>query len=294
MKKIKNKKSPTKKKTSSSKKKKRVNSAKVLPFPGVSPKQFYDDLEFPDKDPLSQAQDLIYDAWEAPTRKKGISLAKKALSICADCSDAYNFLAEEEAKTLEEALELFQKGVEAGERTLGEDYFKENEGYFWGLIETRPYMRAKDGLARKLFAIGEKAKAVDHFQDMLRLNPNDNQGVRYTLLPCLINLERHAEAQNLLEIYPDDLSAFWSYSRALLAFKTTGESPEADAALRLALDSNKHVPDFLLARVKFPVELPHYYGSGDENEAVFYILESDFAWKETPGALAWLAIKTGV
>jgi len=46
------------------------------------------------------------------------------LSISPDCADAYNLLAEEEAKTLEEAKDLYQKGMEAGRRAIDDlEYF---------------------------------------------------------------------------------------------------------------------------------------------------------------------------
>jgi hypothetical protein len=98
---------------------------------------------------LDDAQLIMYDAWQAPTRKQAIALAKKALTISADCADAYNLLAKETAKSLDEAIELFTKGLEAGLRAIGgKQAFKKNVGYFWGLLETRPYMRAKEGLAK--------------------------------------------------------------------------------------------------------------------------------------------------
>jgi hypothetical protein len=42
---------------------------------------------------VAQAQQIMYDAWEAPTRQRAVALAKKALTISADCADAYNLLA---------------------------------------------------------------------------------------------------------------------------------------------------------------------------------------------------------
>lgn len=84
--------------------------------------------KIPDASPksaVSFAQDIIYEAWEAKTKRERIKLAKEALSISPDCADAYNLLAEEEAKTLKEAKELYQKGMEAGRRALGEEIFKE-------------------------------------------------------------------------------------------------------------------------------------------------------------------------
>ena len=89
---------------------------------------------------VNEAQQVIYEAWEAPTRPRAITLARRALAISVDCADAHNILAEETARSLEEAIDLYQKGVEAGERALGKKAFKEDVGCFWGLLETRPYM----------------------------------------------------------------------------------------------------------------------------------------------------------
>ena len=110
---------------------------------------------------VDEAQEIMYDAWEAPTRQRAVALARKALEVSPDCADAYNLLAEETAETLEEAIELYEKGVEAGERALGKKAFKEDVGYFWGLLETRPYMRARAGLAQCLWVAGQGEEAVE-------------------------------------------------------------------------------------------------------------------------------------
>lgn len=89
--------------------------------------------ELPDAPPKSAiqfAQDIMYEAWEAGTKKERIKLAKEALSISPDCADAYNLLAEEDAKTLKEVTEYYRKGMEAGRRALGEEVFKNNDGHF--------------------------------------------------------------------------------------------------------------------------------------------------------------------
>ncbi|HZC79202.1 MAG TPA: hypothetical protein VE258_15725, partial [Ktedonobacterales bacterium] len=88
--------------------------------------------------PLEQAQDVVYQALEA-TGKRRLNLARKALTISADCADAYVLLAES-TTDIQEARRLYEQGVQAGERALGAEVFDEAAGEFWGLIETRPYM----------------------------------------------------------------------------------------------------------------------------------------------------------
>ncbi len=238
---------------------------------------------------VDKAQEIMYDAWEAPTRQRAVALANKALEISADCADAYILLAEETAESLEELIELYQKAVKAGERAIGRRAFKEDAGHFWGLLETRPYMRARANLAQILWGAGQYEEAVEHYWGLLRLNPNDNQGIRDLLMPCLIELGHDKDAEKLFNQFKEDGMAFWNYSRALLDFRKRGDSPVAGKSLKAAINKNKHVPSYLLGRKKIPRALPGHYGLGDDNEAVLYAHENIAAWEATPGALEWLA-----
>ena len=82
---------------------------------------------------------------------------------------------------------------------VGPKAFQEHVGHFWSLLETRPYMRAREGLASKLWTMGRRDEAIKHLQDMLRLNPGDNQGVRYTLAGWLLAEGRDEELARLSE-----------------------------------------------------------------------------------------------
>ena len=89
----------------------------------------------------AKAQDVMYDAWEQTTSRSRIALARKALGISPLCADAYVLLAEEAARSIEEARDYYAKGVEAGELALGPEGFKEYAGHFWGFLQTRPDQR---------------------------------------------------------------------------------------------------------------------------------------------------------
>jgi tetratricopeptide (TPR) repeat protein len=236
--------------------------------------------------PLEEAQDLIYQALET-SGKRRLDLARRALSTSPDAADAYVLLAEA-ATDPQEARRLLEQGVKAGERALGAAAFQEDVGHFWGIVETRPYMRARHGLAEVLWHLGEREAAIAHLQDMLRLNPGDNQGLRYLLAGWLLAVGDDAALERLLAAYPDEASAHWAYTRALAAFRRHGADPQADRALRQALQANPHVPLYLLGAKPFPAQLPGSYGIGDENEAVVYLAEAAEGWLETPGAPEWV------
>ena len=242
-----------------------------------------------EKEAMSQAQDLMYEAWESSSPDDRVALARKALELSPDCADAYVLLADETANFYADAIDLYRKGVEAGERALGKRVFEEDAGHFWGLFETRPYMRARAGLAQCLWEAGRCPEAVQHYWDLLRLNPDDNQGLRDLLLPHLIEMGRDWEAEKLFQVYKDDGMAVWLYSRALLDFRAQGDKPKARKALKGALRENPHVPAYLLGLKRLPQWPPGLYGFGDANEAVLYAQGSKKAWKKTPEALEWLA-----
>jgi tetratricopeptide (TPR) repeat protein len=237
---------------------------------------------------LEAAQEIMWDAWDSSDRRRRVMLAKKALRVSPLCADAYVILAQETAQTPDEAIDLYRQGIESGEKALGRRAFRDDVGLFWGILETRPYMRARHGLAQALWNKGLHDEAVAHYQDMLRLNPNDNQGIRYLLMDCLLALGRDRDARELLNRYKDDASAAWVWSKAVLLFRRDGDSPASRKALARAINANKHVPLYLLGRKKPPRHLPEYVGIGDENEAVAYVHGAAAAWVAAAGALDWL------
>jgi tetratricopeptide (TPR) repeat protein len=238
---------------------------------------------------LERAQELMYRAFEEKNPARRIALAQDALAISPNCADAYVLLAEEAAPTVQRALEYYQQGVAAGERALGKKFFKENVGYFWGILETRPYMRAREGLAMTLWRLRRYDEAREHFQEMLRLNPDDNQGIRYHLLALLLETGKDDEARKLLKQYADEWSAIWLYTRALLEYRHSGASPRANKALADALEENAYVPAYLIGKKRIPNHLPAYISWGDESEAIAYAADYLNHWRRTPGAVEWLS-----
>ncbi len=173
-------------------------------------------------------------------------------------------------------------------RAIGVRAFEEYAGHFWGVLETRPYMRALAGLACLLMSLGRRREAVEHYRELLRLNPNDNQGIRYILAPALLELDRNDEAADLLAQYPGDIAATWAYAAALLAFRIKGDTSDSRAALEGAFATNRFVPPYILESKEMPEELPEYIGIGDDREAVSVAFHLAACWRSTPRALEWM------
>jgi tetratricopeptide (TPR) repeat protein len=239
-------------------------------------------------DATAKAQEVMYEAWDQTNPHTRIALAQKALAISPLCADAYVLLAEEQAKSAAEALEYYRKGVDAGEQALGPKGFKEYVGHFWGFLETRPYMRARAGLAATLNALGELDAAISNYQDMLRLNPNDNQGIRYVLAVCLMRSGDTEALKKLLKQYEEDGSALWLYTQALVAFRENKADNKAEELAKKAWSANTYVPAALADTKKVKSSTSGYITMGGEDEAAHYVQEWGFEWLTTPGAVDWL------
>ena len=246
-----------------------------------------------DLDPLDEAQSLIYEAWNTEGPEK-IRLARRALELSEDCGDAYIILAEEDAKSLIAARDLYHKGMQAAKRALDPTLFKNGVGHFWGIMETRPFMRAKFGYAECLSELGKYPEAMTEFRELLRLNPGDNQGVRYLLIQRLLESGGEGELGELLERYHDDVSAEFRYTHALWMFRHEGKSERALQLLTEAIECNSHVPAYLMRRKKLPKEIPDSLAFGSIEEAVSYAVLGINAWHGTLGALDWLATHSKV
>jgi tetratricopeptide (TPR) repeat protein len=243
---------------------------------------------------VDAAQEIMFDAWECDDRRQRLEMARKALKVSPDCADAYVLLAEETSSSPGEKVHLYAQGVSAGERALGKAAFIEDVGMFWGLLETRPYMRARLGLALALWNSGRQDEAITHCWEMLRLNPNDNQGVRYLLLDWLLRVGLDDEIGRLMAQYRGDAGVEWLWSAALAAFRRQGDCVASRKALTRASRSNPHVRAYLIKRKQLPRNIPEYVAIGGEDEAAAYADQSAATWTATPGALAWLAAATTI
>lgn len=247
--------------------------------------QSLDDL--PERtDKKGRSQDLVFEAYEQ-TVTKGKKLVKQALELDPNNADAYNYLASIE-KDIDKAITQYEKAIKAGEKTLGKKFFKEEKEYFWGMLETRPYMRAKAGLADCLYAKKEVGKAIEIYEEMLELNPNDNQGIRYLLSTLLLDKEDLTKFELFIKNNEEEDCAVWNYNNALYNFKKFGRITKTDKILLDAYKSNEFVIDYMLGMKKMPDEQPQYIGRGDENEAISYVNGSWTIWDKTEGAFDWL------
>lgn len=211
--------------------------------------------------------------------EKRIDLLEKVIAKDANHIDAYTLLAEE-TPSITTANALLEKALKIGRASLGEAYFQENDGEFWGLVETRPFMRAKAAYASSLAVEGRRAEAMSHLEELIRLNPRDNQGIRYDLITLYIEGEHYKEAENLMRIYKDERSAYMLFSKALIHYHLTQDPIETIDLFREANRSNPYVYDYIVIGKSVPKSLPTHYTPGEDSEAVLYAQKNMHLWNE--------------
>jgi tetratricopeptide (TPR) repeat protein len=237
--------------------------------------------------PQDEARELALQALDFQGRRS-LALVRKALELDPNCAHAHLVLADR-AHDTETAINHYRDAIAAAERTLGPEIFEEEAGFFWGISETRPYMQAVKGLADTLYWSGQYDEAAEHFTELLRLNPNDNQGVRDILAPALMLVGDNTAAQRLLDEYSEDETAAPAFNAALVAFRRRGDTKVARKRLARALKRNTHIAPLLLGRTEMPDELPSGYTLGSVEEAAYYFSCAALAWANSFGALDWLA-----
>lgn len=151
---------------------------------------------------------------------------------------------------------------------MGEKIFKENDGHFWGYTPSRPYMRSRLGYMECLWEAVAYDKAIGHAREMLKLNTNDNQGIRYILFAYLADLGRYDELDDFLNHgeHKDDCVAERLYTRALLSFVKEGDFVRVNNGLKEALKSNQYVPEYLTGKKPIPQMLPDRITMRGEDE----------------------------
>ncbi len=244
---------------------------------------------------LFRAQQLVWEAWDFRYKRDRVTCAEEALALSDMCADAFILLAQEVRGVLEKRR-YYERAVAAGKRAVefefGPDALTRKGVPFWKDVDTRPYMRALYGLSFCLWDTGERHEAVAILGELLRLNPDDNQGNRTTLVTRLFGIGDLSGAANILKTYREPSLADWAWNNALLLFLTEGPSTEADAALENARDKNRFVADLLTGVKQVPRTAPSYYALGSREEAVAYVIFNRENWAAAKRALLWVSEKT--
>lgn len=242
--------------------------------------------EFEPENDEELAEEMVHEAMSlGPAEQR--ELIMEALDLDPDCIAAYALLGWEEGHPAI-ALAFYERGVSIGaEKFLSEEFLAQHKGHFWGFTETRPFMRCLKGIADSHFFLGRVPEAVGIWEQLLELNPSDNQGVRYDLMLVLAGMRIHDEFEKLEKQFNDDVASATYFNRVLYHFTKNGAGPKAQQALDEAVKANPHVVPLLLQRDP-KLRIAPAFMLGSEEEAHSYMDKAHHIWWGVPGALDWL------
>ena len=236
--------------------------------------------------PQEQAQDLVYLAIETDDVMESDKLIFMALQHDPDCAEAFEYLGDMAGNAMSSML-FYKNGYTAARKKLGEKFFKENKGHFWGIHETRPFMRCLKNYAECLYTLDQKESALNIFFELLELNPNDNQGIRDQAGLYSLELGKISSFEKLHKEYGEDSTAFHHFNSALCEFIKFGDTAVSRNTLAKAREVNKHVLQLMLTKKELP-QVQGHYSLGDKNEAIFYCVLAKDVWHAIPNAISWL------
>ncbi len=205
--------------------------------------------------------------------------------------DAHHHLALllSETERPDEAYRLWGHTVAMGLHCLPEDFEMGRDLLPWIILENRPFLRAYHALGLEYLDRGRVADALEVFENILAMNPADNQGVRALAIDCHL-LQGHPE--RVLEVchrYPGDGMEQVMYGRALALYQL-GRQVEADEALAEGIQWLPLVArELTKKRHPRPRGLdPRRVTVGGPDQAYYYWEDQGQHWKNTPGAISWV------
>ncbi len=253
--------------------------------------QSYNDME------PQTAWDYLDMAFDAPTEKEAVRYAKKALELDEYCTDAEMLIADIQCgDDFEKFKKKLEKIISKTEKHLREEGYFDDDcmGEFWGILETRPYMRARYEHLKLLVSAGKIKKAKEECEDMLCLNKSDNLGVRYILMGIYAHFEDELSAMRLYREY-NECSVHMLLPLIALYYK---KDSYRTAEKYLRLISGEGFDKYFLTfggdndfEDDFDDDIPFTdrYRIGSEEEVAYAIEMCIFLYVSTPGILEWIA-----
>lgn len=160
----------------------------------------------------------------------------------------------------------------------------------WGIMENRPLMRFLHSRAVFIEEIQGPLAAQPFYEEILLMNPDDNQGIRGLLATIYLKTHNSEALLDLATNYPGDLTPEIFMGKVLGLYRL-GKKDEAERFLIEIRDYSKHVVKEILKSKHYLSEKdihPNGVKLGGADEAYYYWEAQGELWKKTKGARAWL------
>jgi tetratricopeptide (TPR) repeat protein len=234
------------------------------------------------------------EVWDDARAGKWLALLERypeafdSLSILDDLALAANALTDGESRAVDDALvlPLASRGQAILEHSLSDHPVARVP---WPDLDNRPALRL---VALKIAVLERRqdpVAAMTLMERLLDLNPADHHGYRASLINHYLRARQDERALEVAGRYPEDMFAETTYGRvlALLRLQRRGE---ALPALKDAVEVCRFVPRYLLDPEARPPKIDETgFTVGGRDQAWLYRAAALDLWRDTPGALEWLA-----
>jgi len=249
-------------------------------------------FEFPvEPDYFSES---LYDAMELMTigqYEDAEPTLRDLTTTCPDHLDAIFHLAlvmKHTGRSIE-ALALTEYAVNRGRSYLPKNFKPGKHTMPWGILDNRGYLRACHGLGLEYLERKKYHDAAKLFNELLSLNPLDNQSVRELAIKCFFELNAPESVLEVCDKYQEDTLPGVLWGRALAQYQLNNLDNAAKSITFAKSIMPKPGKKLLLKTNPKPKKLSHNTITHGGNDQAYYY-KKDFGkyWEETDGALSFL------
>ena len=241
--------------------------------------------------------DYLNLAYTCEDQAQAIAYAKQALEMEPDNLDAEVLIAELSAGNTEELLERYEKLLKKAEKRLKEEGLFDEEciGGFYGIFETRPYIRLLNNRLTVYAMHGKMRLAIEECKNILKLNESDNLGVRYQLMHLYAFLEDERNAEKTFKQFgsPEDVlmllpltAIYYKKNQYNQATKYLNRIKKANTAWKMFFE---RVLEEDLDQLTGEYEPGYGYAANSEDEFLVALFDYPYLYGSTPGFLQWAA-----
>lgn len=231
------------------------------------------------------SREYYYDALEAQTDDEMLELLDKALELNPANYEAKLVIVQQLKHPLLILAEI-DEVIEGLKEEIKDLFVEENIGSFYGIWETRPYLRACATKVNALLEMEYLHEAVYHMEEIIRLNESDNLGYRDVLFIAYASFGMRDKHTELAQKY--DFPELAHNFSNLLLYLVEGNTEAAKKEIAKVEKENKYFLKLLVGKLddfEPSKAMEGYYQKGDISEAmmvdelaVSFISEENFEW----------------
>lgn len=167
--------------------------------------------------------------------------------------DAYNHLsiAFKNQKKHFESFVTVEKVYNMGKSFFPKEFDFQKDKLIWAILDNRPFLRSCQIFGLECQEQKDYKKAIEVYNEILQINKNDNQGIRYLVLECLFALKDYEGTEDFLNKFEDDWSIEFSYGKLVVEI-LKNNIDEAKNLLNKALEINPYLPNEIIKDKHIP------------------------------------------